>query len=67
MDVPENYNFADSDILNLVDANHCPTEEVVRIGSPQGVAVSVNLVCSQDGQEWPCPIIVARRSWQAPA
>lgn len=63
MIVPENYDFNDPKIRELVDQNHCPTEEYISTANYREVA----LVCGKDKQPWPCPIIVERRKHQDPA
>lgn len=59
LNVPENYDFSDPAIRELVDANHCPDEEFTQTSSFKEVA----LVCQMDRQPWPCPIIQARRAY----
>lgn len=62
MIIPENYDFSDPAIRNLVDENHCPTEEYTQVSGFR----NVELVCEKDKQAWPCPIIQARRAYEEP-
>jgi hypothetical protein len=60
LNVPENYDFNEAAIRELVDSNHCPTEQFTQ----QSTGSTMELVCKMDRQIWPCPIITARRAWQ---
>lgn len=62
MHVPENYDFSDPAIRDLVDQNHCPDEQYTESSGFKEVA----LLCKKDRQPWPCPIIVARRAYEEP-
>lgn len=55
------YDFADYEVYTLIRTTHVPEEIVTR---PNGL-VSLNLVCTQDGERWPCPSRVQLREYEA--
>ena len=63
MPIPDNYDFSDPAVRELVDSNHCPCEETDVVASGLGISTAITLRCSKCHEMWPCTIIQARRAW----
>lgn len=55
------YDFADPKVRSLVETNHIPAEETVKVNDDG--TVLLELVCAIDKMAWPCPTIQEYRTY----